>query len=150
MAVKTVWKESRKPKILNVKKNTGFHCRWKALSYKHWNPRLYFPSKREPSLPKIKLAGVFPSRFLVLLFKGVVPRLSSSYCIIPIQSHSMGRPGGLDSPIILTGTFNLVSGHALHSAPWFNVFIRFDKAWKLFIHGFNKEKSSGYQTKCTS
>ena len=81
-----------------------------------------------------KLARVFPLRFLALLFKGVVPRLSSSYCLISIQSHSMGRPGegggggGLDSPIILTGTFNLVSGHALHSAPWFNVFIRFDKA----------------------
>ena len=45
----------------------------------------------------------------------------------------MGRPGeggggGLDSPIILTGTFNLVSGHALLSVPRFNVFIWFDKA----------------------
>ena len=80
-----------------------------------------------------KLARVFPLRFLALLFKGVVPRLSRSYCLILIQSHSMGRPGeggggGLDSPIISTGTFNLVSGHALHSVPRFNVFIWFDKA----------------------
>ena len=44
-----------------------------------------------------------------------------------LQSHSIGR----GPPIILTGTFNLVSCQALH-AP-----LRFDKARKLSIYGFN-------------
>ena len=48
---------------------------------------------------------------------------TSLYCLMPIQSHSMGRPGGgeeggVDPSIILTGTFNLVSGHALHAAKY--------------------------------
>ena len=40
-----------------------------------------------------------------------------------LQCRSMGRcPGGLGAPppIILAGTFNLVSGHALHAALRFN------------------------------
>ena len=60
------------------------------------------------------------------------------------MGRTMGGGGGYGPPKNFDRNFNLDSGHALHAAPRFNVFIRFDQAWKLFIHGFNKEKSSGY------
>ena len=43
-----------------------------------------------------------------------------------LQCSQLGgeEPGGLGPPIILTGTFNLVSGHALHAARRFNVSVR--------------------------
>ena len=41
-----------------------------------------------------------------------------------VQSRSMGRGRwDLGPPIILTGRFDLVSGHAFHPALRFNVFI---------------------------
>ena len=73
-----------------------------------------------------------------------------------LQCRSMGRGrGDMGPPIILTGTFNLVSGHALvpiHQVPTFTLLFgsmcsfQFDKAWKLFIYGFNKEKLSAQST----
>ena len=52
----------------------------------------------------------------------------------------MGTPP--PPPIILTGTFNLVSGHAtLFTLPFRSMCsFRLDKVSKLFIYGFNKEK----------
>ena len=53
----------------------------------------------------------------------------------------MGRGQGGLGPIILTGTFNLVGGHALHSLLFGSMCsFRLDRAWKLFIYCFNKEK----------
>ena len=41
-----------------------------------------------------------------------------------VQCRSIGRGrGDLGPPIILTGTFDLVSGHALHAVLRFDVFI---------------------------
>ena len=55
---------------------------------------------------------------------------NSNYCCW--QSMGRGRGGGgLGPPIILTGTFNLVSGHALHAALQFMCSYRFDKSVKI-------------------
>ena len=62
--------------------------------------------------------------------------ISASQCL------GMGRGrGGPGPPIILIGTFNLVRGHAFHAALFISMCsFRLDKASKLFIYGFNKEK----------
>ena len=66
-----------------------------------------------------------------------------------------GAGGTWVPPIILAGTFNLVSGQALvpiHQLPTFTLLFssmcsfQLDKAWKLFIYGFNKEKLSAQST----
>ena len=75
-------------------------------------------------------------------------------CIYSVVAWG-GAGGTWVPPIILTGTFNLVSGQALvpiHQVPTFTLLFcsmcsfQLDKAWKLFIYGFNKEKLSAQST----